>query len=131
MSKDGDTTTLSATLNTSELTSGFDAAEAPELEGFDLGEIDFEFAYVVEVEGEILEYSPKEYAEVTGSKVTWDLTQFPSDTAEVMVKWGPGGGLDLQLILLIVVALGGVILVAAGILLSTRDKRTSDQAQVG
>ncbi len=122
VSQDGDTTTLNAIVNVRDITSGLDEAGGKELEGFDLGEIEIKYTYAVEVEGDILEYSPKDIATVEGSKVTWDLTRVSADSVELMLKWEPGGGLDLLVILIIAVALGGLVLVVAGVVLTVRGR---------
>jgi hypothetical protein len=106
VSRDGDVTTMVATVNVGKVTSGFDEAGGQGLEGFDMGEFDFEYSYAVEVEGEILEYSPQDIATIDGSKVTWDLTRAISDTVALTLKWEPGGGLDLVYILLVAAAVG-------------------------
>lgn len=122
VSQNGDTTTLNAIVNVGDITSGLDEVGGQELEGFDLGEIEIKYTYAVEVEGDILEYSPKDIATVEGSKVTWDLTRASADSVELMLKWEPGGGLDLLIILLIVVAFGGLVLVVAGVVLTARGR---------
>jgi hypothetical protein len=127
ISRDGDKTTLRATVDTGDFSSGLGQGDLQGLEGVDLGDIDIEFSYVVEVEGEILEYAPHENAQATENKVTWDLTQSGADAAELMVTWQPGGGLDTTAIVLIVAAAGGVILVGAGAVLTLRDRKKPDQ----
>ena len=122
VSRDGDVTTMVATVNVGEVTSGFDEAGGQGMEGFDMGEFDFEYSYAVKVEGEILEYSPQDIATIDGSKVTWDLTRASSDTVALTLKWGPGGGLDLVYILLVAAAVGGVLLIVAGVILTVRTK---------
>jgi hypothetical protein len=122
VSRDGDITTLNATVSVGDVTSGLGEAGGESLEGFDMGDIDLEYSYAIEIEGNIIEYAPKEIATVDGSKVTWDLTSASTDTVELMLKWEPGGGLDPLLIVLIAAALGGLILVAAGIFLTVRSK---------
>jgi hypothetical protein len=126
-SEDGDTMTLKAVVTAGDLTSQMGEAGGQELEGFDLGEIELEYTYAVDVEGKILEYTPKDIAEVKGSKVTWNLSHVSDETIDLMVKWEPGGGPDMLVILLVAVALGGVILVVIGVMLSVRDRRRSDQ----
>lgn len=121
--RDGDTTTLNATVTVGDVESSLGQAGGESLEGFDLGDIDLEYSYIVEVEGKILEYTPKEFAALEDSKVTWDLTRAPTDPVELMIKWEPGGGLDVTIILLVVIAIGGLALVGIGILLSLRGKR--------
>ena len=75
------------------------------------------------MEGEILEYSPEEIAEVKGSAVAWDLTQSNADSLELMVKWeAAAGATDMLVVILIVVVLAGVLLVAAGIVLTARSR---------
>jgi hypothetical protein len=105
-----------------DVTSRLGEAGGESLEGFDMGDIDLEYSYAIEIEGNIIEYAPKEIATVDGSKVTWDLTSASTDTVELMLKWEPGGGLNPLLIVLIATALGGLILVAAGIFLTVRSK---------
>jgi hypothetical protein len=120
ISRDGDVTTMFATVNVGEVTSGFDETAGQGMDGFDMGEFDFEYSYAVEVEGEVLEYSPQDFATIDGDKVTWDLTRASSDNVELIIKWGPGGGLDLVYILLIAAAIGGVLLIVAGVILTVR-----------
>ena len=122
VSQDGDITTLKATVSVGELASGFDAAGGQSIEGFDVGEIDIEYTYAVEVEGEILEYSPKDIAAVKDRGVTWDLTKSDADSLELMVKWEAGGGPDMLVVLLIAVVLGGLFLAAVGIVLAVRSR---------
>jgi hypothetical protein len=121
--QNGDTTTLNATVTVGDVESSLGQAGGENLEGFDLGEINLEYSYSVEVEGDILDHTPKEFATVEDSKVTWDLTRASTDTVELMIRWKPGGGLDTTVLLLIVVAVGGVALVVIGILLSLRSQR--------
>lgn len=123
--RDGDTTTLNATVTVGDVESNLGQAGGESLEGFDIGEINLEYSYIVEVEGEILEYTPKEFAMIEGNKVTWDLTRAPTDPVELMIKWEPGGGLDATVILLIVIAIGGLALIAIGIFLSLRGRRAT------
>jgi hypothetical protein len=123
ISQDGDITTFNAVVNAADITSGLDEAEGQSLEGFDLGEIEMEYTYAVEVDGKILEYSAQDIATVDGNRVTWDLTQAGSETIELMLKWKPGGGPDLLAILLIAVALGGLALIVAGVILAVRGKQ--------
>jgi hypothetical protein len=97
------------------------------LEGFDpesmdLEEMGVEVTYSIEVEGKILSYAPKHNATVKGGKVTWDLVKANPDETALMVKWGPGGGTDMTVILLAAVAVGGVTLAAVGGLLVIRDR---------
>ena len=126
VSQDGDVTTLRATVDVGELGAGFGEAGGESLEGFDLGEIDFEYTYAVEVEGTILEYSPKEIAEVKGSTVTWDLTRANTDSPTLLVKWEAGdGGTDMLVPLLIVVVVAGLLLVVAGTVVSMRSRQQS------
>ena len=128
VSEDGDTKTLKAQVDVGELTSGLGEAGGAELEGFDLGDIELEYTYAVEVEGKILDHSPKDIAEVKGGKVTWDLVQSNSQTVELMVKWSPGGGgINISTILLIVIVAGGLVLVAVGVFLALRGRRSPDQ----
>jgi len=120
--------TLKAQVDVGELTSGLGEAGGAELEGFDLGDIELEYTYAVEVEGKILDHSPKDIAEVKGGKVTWDLVQSNSQTVELMIKWSPGGGgISILTILLIVIVAGGVVLVAVGVFLALRGRRSQDQ----
>lgn len=121
--RDGDTTTLNATVTVGDVESNLGEAGGESLEGFDLGEINLEYSYSVEVEGDILDYAPTEFATVENNKVTWDLTRASADTVELMIRWKPGGGLDVTFLLLIVIAIGGVALVVIGILLSLRSGR--------
>jgi len=129
VSQNGDVTTLKATVRTGDLASGFDEAGGQSLEGFDLGDIDFEYVYVIEVEGEILEYSPQGNAEIEGSKVSWDLTQSTDDTTELTIKWEPSSGPDIMVILLVIIALGGAALILFGAILTMRGKQAADQAK--
>jgi hypothetical protein len=121
--RDGDTTTLNATVTVGDVESNLGEAGGESLEGFDLGEINLEYSYSVEVEGDILDYAPTEFATIENNKVTWDLTRASADTVDLMIRWKPGGGLDVTFLLLIVIAIGGVALVAIGILLSLRSRR--------
>jgi len=123
VNRDGDVTTLRATVNVGDLASGFAAAGDESIEGFDLGEIEINYTYAVEIEGKILEYAPKEIAEVQGAKVTWDLSQAQQDAVELMVKWEPGGGLDTLATVLIAVALAAFALILVGIIVTLRGKR--------
>jgi len=125
--RDGDTTTLNATVTVGDVESSLGQAGGESLEGFDLGEINLEYSYIVEVEGEILEYTPKEFATVEDNQVTWDLTRAPTDTVELMIKWKPGGGLDVTVVLLMVIAIGGLGLVGIGIFLSLRGRKTKSE----
>ncbi len=127
VSKTDDTLTLKAVVKAVDLTSGLSEAGGEDLEGFDLGEIELEYTYAVEVEGKILEHSPQEIARVKGSKVTWDLSQASAETVELMVRWKPGGGSKLLPILAAVALAGGVILIAVGGVLVIRKRKPSDQ----
>jgi hypothetical protein len=127
VSKDGDTMTLKAVVNVGDFASELGEAGGQELEGFDLGEIEFEYTYAIDVEGKILAYSPKNIAEVKGSKVTWDLTQADTETIELIVRWEPGGGPNMIVILAAVILGLAVLLVGAGIVMMMRSKRPSDQ----
>lgn len=118
VSQNGAITTLKATVRTGDLTAAFD-----DLEGFDLGDADIAYAYSIAVEGNILAYAPTGYAIAEGNKVTWDLTQSPGDTTELMIQWEPSSGPDSPLTLLVVIALGGTALVVAGAILTMRGKR--------
>jgi len=121
-----DQVTLTAVVDTSDIVSGLSAAGGQDLGDFDLGEIDFEYSYIIDVEGKILSYGPKNMAEVKGGKVTWDLTQATTDSVELTVTWEPGGGgLDTTTILLIVVAAAGILLVVAGVMISVRGRRAA------
>lgn len=128
VSQNGDVTTLKASVRSGDLASGFDEAGGQGLQGFDLGDIEFEYAYIIEVEGKILEYSPQGNAEIQGSKVTWDLTQSTGDATELMIKWEPSGGPDMGVILLVAIALGGAALILFGAILTLRGKRPPDPA---
>lgn len=129
--RDGDVTTLQATVNVGDVASGFEAAGDESIEGFDLGEIEINYTYAVEVEGKILEYAPKEIAEVQGGKVVWDLTQAQQGAVELMIKWEPGGGLDTLVIVLIAVVLVALVLIGTGIILTRRGKRRREPRQPG
>jgi hypothetical protein len=124
VSQDGDTTTLRAVVSLGDITSGLDESAGEGLEDFDLGDIEFEYSYALEVQGEILEYAPEEFAEIDGSKVTWDLTKANADTVELMLKWEPGGGFDPLFLVLALVAVGGLALVVVGVALTIRGKQT-------
>jgi hypothetical protein len=126
-----DTLTLKAVVKAGDLTAGLSEAGGEELEGFDLGEIELAYTYAVEVEGKILEHSPQEIARVEGSKVTWDLSQAGAETVELMVRWKPGGGSNLLPILAAVALVGGVILIASGVVLVIRKRKPSDQLNIG
>ncbi len=131
VSQEGDTVTLRATVSAGgDLTSGLGAAGGEDLEGMDMGDIEIEFSYSVDVEGKILEYSPTDIAKVKGSKVTWDLSQVSAESVDFMVKWEPGSSSesDMLMILLIVIALGGVGLVVVGVLMTVfrKEPPTSD-----
>jgi hypothetical protein len=123
--KDGDITTLNATITVGDITSELDQASDQSLEGFDLGDIELEYSYAVEVEGNILEYAPKNYASIEGNKVTWDLTQSQADTVELMLKWEPSGGSSIVVILLALGAIGGLALVVIGVILSLRSQKAN------
>ena len=126
VSQEGDTVTLRATVSAGgDLTSGLGEAGGEDLEGMDMGDIEIEFSYSVDVEGKILEHSPADIAKVKGSKVTWDLSQVSSESVDLMVKWEPGssgGESNMLMILLIVIALGGVGLVVVGVLMTVLRK---------
>jgi hypothetical protein len=121
VSQNGDVTTLRATVTTGDLTAGVE-----DLEGFDLGDVDIAYAYSIEVEGVILAYAPKGNAVAEGSKVTWDLAQSTGDTTELMIEWEPSSGPDILVILLVVIALVGAALIAAGVILTVRGRRAPD-----
>lgn len=127
--QDGDVTTLQATVNVGDFASGFEAARDESIEGLDLGEIQINYTYAVEVKGKILEYAPKDIAEVQGTKVIWDLTQAQQGAVELMVKWETGGGLDTLVIVLIAVALAALALIVGGIVLTLRSKRRRQPPQ--
>jgi hypothetical protein len=122
VSEDGDTRTLKAVVSMGDVTSGLSEAGGEELGGIDPGDIDMEFLYTVDVEGKILEYSPKEIAEVEGSKITWDLVKAGSSAdLELMVKWKPGkesGSMLVYLLIAIVVIAGGMVVL--GIMMTLR-----------
>jgi hypothetical protein len=124
ISQDGDTTTLKAVVSLGDITSGLDESAGEGLEDFDLGDIEFEYSYALDVEGDILDYAPEEFAKVEGSKVTWDLTKANADTVELMLKWEPGGGFDPRFLLLALAAVGGLALVVIGVALTIRGKQT-------
>jgi hypothetical protein len=130
VSEEGDTNTLKAIVNMGDLTSGLGEAGGGELEGVDLGEIEIEYTYAVEVEGEILTHSPKNIAKVEGSKVTWDLSQASAQKIELMVRWKPGGGSDMRVMMLIAIVAGGLLLVGIGVMLTMRGRARSDQLPV-
>jgi hypothetical protein len=96
--------------------------EGTGLEGFDLGDIDFEYSYIVEVDGDIVSYSPKNIATQEGSKVIWDMTKTNSETTELVLTWKPGGGPDLLVIGLVAVVAGGVLLALGGLVLWLRER---------
>jgi hypothetical protein len=125
VSQNGAITTLKATVKTGDLAAGFD-----DLEGFDLGDIDIEYAYSVKVEGVILAYAPTGNAVTEGNKVTWDLTQSTGDTTELMIEWDPSSGSDVRVILLVVIAPGGAALIVVGVILIARGKRAPDQRRL-
>ena len=119
ISEQGDTVTLRATLSTEDFASELGEAGGQDLQGMDLGDVDFEYTYSVDIEGKILEHSPTDIAKVKGGKVTWDLTQVSTESVDFMVKWEPGSSeSDMLMILLIVIALGGVGLVVVGVLMT-------------
>ncbi len=126
VTEQGDRVTLTAIVDTSDIVSGLSGAGGQDLGDFDLGEIDFEYSYIIDVEGKILSFGPKNMAQVKGGKVTWDLTQSTTDSVELTVTWEPGGGgPDMTTILLIVVAVSGILLVVAGVLVSARGRRAA------
>lgn len=125
VTQDGDQVTLRAVVEAGDLTSGLDQAGGQELEGLDLSEIDIEYSYIIDVEGKIQSYGPKDIATVEGSKITWDLTQVTENAVELMVTWKPGGGgPDILIIALIVVAVLGAALVIVGVIIALRSRRT-------
>jgi hypothetical protein len=122
--QDGDTTTLSATIDTTDMTSaGLSEADAESFEGFDLGDIDIEFTYAVEVDGRILEYGPKENAQMAGNKVNWDLTQAGADTFDLTISWEPSGGPSTATLLLVAAVVIGLAVALVGLALVVRDRR--------
>ena len=119
--------TLKAVIETGDIAQGLNEAGGEDLGDFDMGEIDLEYSYVVDVEGKIISYSPENIATVKGSKVTWDLAQITANSVELTVTWEPGGGgLDTTIILLIAVAAAGVLLIVAGVIISVRGRRTAE-----
>jgi hypothetical protein len=123
ISQDGDTTTLKAVVSLGDITSGLEESAGEGLDDFDLGDIEFEYSYALEVEGDILEYAPEEFGEVEGGKVTWDLTKANADSVELVLKWEPGGGFDPLFLLLALVAVGGLALIVIGVALTLRGKQ--------
>lgn len=94
------------------MTQGLDSSQRAELEGLDLenmdlNELGIEFSYVVDVEGRVLDYAPREFGKARGGQVTWDLTKAPPEaqTMEFVVKWKPGDKADNKNVLLIVLLL--------------------------
>jgi hypothetical protein len=122
ISHEGDTTTLQGSFSTLAPTDLGEGLEGFDVENMDLEEMGVEVTYSIEVEGQILSYAPKHNATVKGGKVTWDLVKANPDETALMVKWGPGGGTDMTVVLLAVVAMGGVTLAAVGGLLMIRDR---------
>lgn len=135
VSQDGDTRTLKVVLSGSNPLAGLSQAggegmEEFDLEEFDLGDFDLTFTYAVDVEGKILSYSPQDIAKVKGSKVTWDLMQADADQLELTLKWEPGssgGGSNMLPLLVGVVAIGGVLLVIVGVVMTMRRPQSSDR----
>lgn len=130
VNQDKNVTTLIAVVNTRELKSGFEETEGQNLEGFDLADIDIEYIYTVEVEGKILEYSPKENAKIEGSKVTWDLTLEGGESATLVVKWQTSGGINTLTIGLAAVVLAAIVLVLTRIAMTVRNKKRADRPTV-
>ncbi len=126
ITEQGDQITLQAVIDTSDMTSGLSGA-GEEMGGLDLSDldIDIEYSYIIQVEGKIISYGPHEFAEVKGNKITWDLTQAPSDTTELFVTWKPGGGLNLLIILVIgaVVVCGLLVFLGIVAILVSRRRR--------
>lgn len=133
VSQDGDTRTLKVVLSggnpLADLSqSGGEGLEEFDLDELDLGDFDLTFTYAVDVEGKILSYSPRDIAKVEGSKVTWDLMQADADQLELTLKWEPGssgGGSSILPILVGVVAVGSVLLVIVGVVLTMRGPKDS------
>jgi hypothetical protein len=104
---------------------GLSEADAESFEGFDLGDIDIEFTYAVDVDGKILEYGPQENAQRAGNKVTWDLTQAGADTFNLMIRWEPSGGPSTTTLLLIAAVVIGLAVALVGLVLIVRDRRSA------
>jgi hypothetical protein len=129
ISQNGDKNTFRATLDTSELSAAgteMEGFEGAELEGFSMEDLDIEYNYVLDVEGEILSYSPKDIATVEGSKVTWNLAQASGPNLELTLEWTPGGGPDMMVIVLIGVIIVGLLFVVVGVVLTMRGKQEAE-----
>jgi hypothetical protein len=123
ISQEGDARVLEATVQIGDITSGLGEAGAGELGDFDPADLDIEYVYVIDVQGDVLEYSPQDIAEIEESKVTWDLGRASGDTVTLRIKWEPGGGLNIMTLLLIALAGGAVVLVIVGVIVTMRGKR--------
>jgi hypothetical protein len=129
ISQDGDKHIFRATLDTSDLSgagTGMGEFAGEDLEGFSMEDLDMEYSYVLDVEGEILSYSPKDIATVEGSKVTWNLAQASGSNVDLTLEWTPGGGPDMMVILLIGVVVVGLLFVVVGVLLTMRGKQEAE-----
>lgn len=127
MSESGENRTLKAMVASGDFAGALGQAQGTDLEGtglegFDLGDIDFEYSYIVEVDGDIVSYSPKHIATREGSKVIWDMTKANGETTELVLTWKPGGGPDLLVIGLVAVVAGGVLLALGGFVLWLRER---------
>jgi hypothetical protein len=125
VNQDGDITTLKATVNTSDLAAGLEETGGQSLEDFDLGDVEWEYTYAVEIEGEVLSYSPPDNAQVNGNRVIWDLTQISDDGTELTLRWKPANGTNVVVIFLTAAALGGFILAGSGVIIMQRGRRPS------
>jgi hypothetical protein len=123
--REGDTIVLKTRVRLADVTSSLNEARSQGLEYIDLGDIQLEYSYTLKVEGEIMEYSPQEFATVEGNKVTWNLSQTNADTIELMLRWKPADGIDPPAILLATVAVGGLGLIVFGTILALRGRQTA------
>jgi hypothetical protein len=123
VSQEGDTMTLRAVVSIGDLTSDMDQAGGMGME-IAPGDFEMEYTYAVDVQGEILEYSHKDIAEIKGSKVTWNLINASAEQIELTVKWKPGSEpTNMFTYLLIGIVVLGVALIGAGVIITLRPRQ--------